>query len=234
MVKRKRSSSSRRPFRPYKRRRRVGGIRSRRRWIPRGLPKSYTTRLHYSSEITLNPTTGAMVPYVYRANSLFDPDYTGVGHQPYGFDQLMTWFDHYTVIGSKITVTVFNNGTTHNTPGYVTVLLSDSGTAAGSYSSIEHMMEGKQRGNVVCGGLGNPAPTFKYAHKKFSAKKFFHKKALVGASQYRGDASNNPTEGAYFEVVAASMVGNDPGPITCLVNIEYIAVFTEPKLVAQS
>ena len=33
-----------------------------------------------------------------------DPNHTGVGHQPLYFDQLMTIYNHYIVIGAKITV----------------------------------------------------------------------------------------------------------------------------------
>ena len=38
-------------------------------------------------------------------NSLFDPNRTGTGHQPYGFDQLSTFYNRYYVTGSKMTVT---------------------------------------------------------------------------------------------------------------------------------
>lgn len=40
--------------------------------------------------------------YVFRANSLFDPDFTGVGHQPRGFDQLMALYERYVVTGVKV------------------------------------------------------------------------------------------------------------------------------------
>ena len=36
-----------------------------------------------------------------RMNSLFDPDQTGTGHQPYYFDQFAALYNRYTVLGSK-------------------------------------------------------------------------------------------------------------------------------------
>lgn len=44
---------------------------------------------------------------LYRGNSLYDPDYTGVGVQPYGYDNMCNAnapFGRYLVYGSKITV----------------------------------------------------------------------------------------------------------------------------------
>lgn len=45
---------------------------------------------------------------VFRGNSLYDPDETGVGVQPYGYDQLTAIFDYkYRVYASKIRVTFY-------------------------------------------------------------------------------------------------------------------------------
>ena len=41
---------------------------------------------------------------VYRLNSLFDPDLSGVGHQPYGYDQLMAIYQRYKVIYCDVEV----------------------------------------------------------------------------------------------------------------------------------
>lgn len=41
---------------------------------------------------------------VFSGNSLFDPDQTGVGVQPYGFDPMSSLFGWYQVTGSKIRV----------------------------------------------------------------------------------------------------------------------------------
>lgn len=57
-------------------------------------------------------TSGASYTYnVYSGNSLFDPDYTGVGHQPQGYDQIMTLFNEYYVKDAKITVNTMLNST---------------------------------------------------------------------------------------------------------------------------
>lgn len=42
--------------------------------------------------------------YVFRGNSVYDPDYTGGGVQPYGYDQYMAIFNNYRVVASSIKV----------------------------------------------------------------------------------------------------------------------------------
>jgi len=42
--------------------------------------------------------------YVYRINSIFDPDFTGVGGQPGGFDQLKALYGRYRVMAFKYKV----------------------------------------------------------------------------------------------------------------------------------
>jgi len=64
-------------------------------------------RLHYSEVYTF--TTGAVgvcgTEQVVRLNSLFDPDFTGVGHQPFGFDQMALLYRRYKVNAVLIKLT---------------------------------------------------------------------------------------------------------------------------------
>jgi hypothetical protein len=54
-------------------------------------PPMMHKKLQYSSNNTLSSYSTAGITgteQIFNLNSLFDPDATGVGHQPYGFDQL--------------------------------------------------------------------------------------------------------------------------------------------------
>lgn len=53
------------------------------------------TVLNYSTQIT--PAAIPVYEYLFNLNSLFDPDRTGTGHQPLGFDQLKTLYNRYRV-----------------------------------------------------------------------------------------------------------------------------------------
>jgi hypothetical protein len=54
---------------------------------------------------TGNITTLAVFPYVFRANSIFDPNRTGTGHQPYAYDTYGGIYNRYLVTHCKATVT---------------------------------------------------------------------------------------------------------------------------------
>lgn len=44
----------------------------------------------------------------FRNNSIYDPDGTGIGHQPLGYDQWSQFYGRYRVIGAKYRITISN------------------------------------------------------------------------------------------------------------------------------
>lgn len=235
MPKRKRSTVAIK--RRLKRRRRIyrikRKIRKSRNLILGGFPKSKMVKLRYVTEITLDPAANLYQVHHFRANSLFDPDYTGIGHQPSNFDRWMNIYNHYTVVGSKITAKYMPTAAPSGSTGsYFGIMLTDDYKTIGNVftsGGVANIME--QRLNTssrfVAGAhvLAHPCTVV----KRFSAKKFFGKKDQVMDGLYRGDASSNPQENAFFSVYTMSVGGNDPALINVLIKIDYIAVLTEPK-----
>lgn len=58
-------------------------------------PNRYICKMKYSTNVTTDAVTGQ---YVFNLNSLYDPDRTGIGHQPYGYDNLALLYNRYRVI----------------------------------------------------------------------------------------------------------------------------------------
>jgi len=58
------------------------------------------------------PLTNASVPYiaqnVFRGNNIYDPDKTGTGGQPLGYDQIAPFFGRYCVTKSRINIQAVN------------------------------------------------------------------------------------------------------------------------------
>ena len=61
--------------------------------------------LRYHESFSLNPgTAGVPSFYTFRANSCYDPNYTGTGHQPRGYDQIMSMYQYLAVREVQIEV----------------------------------------------------------------------------------------------------------------------------------
>jgi len=61
----------------------------------------------------MTTATSYLYNQTFRHNSLYDPDFTGVGVQPYGLDQLFgvdKFYGNYIVYGSRITITPYYPG----------------------------------------------------------------------------------------------------------------------------
>lgn len=222
--------------RPIRRRR---FMRRRRRAVRRlplgGFPTSKLVRFRYVQEIQLNAGVAGIATHLFRANSLFDPDFLLGGHQPMGYNEWMARYNHYTVIGSRCVVTYAPSVTASVLPAYFGVNLS--GDAAATYTSVEHLLEQRftRRSHGVAGmsyHLVNDKRATVQCH--FAARKFFGSSFVVGVEPYRGGAASNPTEQAYFEIWTASVGGNDPATLNLLVNIDFIAVLGEPAQLPQS
>lgn len=198
-------------------------------------PLSKMVRLRYVEQISLNPAGGALSSHFFRANDIYDPNYSGVGHQPMGTDQLFTYYDHATIVSSSCKFTPTNSGmdATGTNSGLYGVYLDDNNTV--SYTSCAAILESKLgKGHVLIGSGGNVGTKPKSATRKFSTKKFFGTKNFIGKDLYRCGATFSPTEDAYFVVWYGSVGGNDPDLLNFIVEIEYICVMTEPKRLVQS
>lgn len=124
---RKRRRSGRSGGRARKRKRTRAARRySRRRLVPRyrnPFPKTVIRRLRYVAyhNIYGNSIQNTMFQ-TYRPNSIYDPDYTSTGGQPYGHDQLALVYNKYRVLGCRLTATV--------TPRNLQITPATSGTSA--------------------------------------------------------------------------------------------------------
>jgi len=186
------------------------------------MPQSLITTLRYTDYFSINPPVGSAGTYAFVANGLWDPNFSGTGHQPMGFDQLMTFYNHFEVIGAKLRfsiypaaeVTGFNWG----------VKLDDGGTLASAGIDIvcEHAMT-----KYKCHPGGALSNGFDITCT-YSAKKFFGDKA--GDRETWGTSAANPVELAYFICFISGITPlQDIGSIPGFVCIEYITKFHEAK-----
>lgn len=227
----KRKRTSRRA--PSRKRRRRRFLRAKRRYARKirigGFPKSKAVKLRYVDRVSIDAATAIPAVHYFWANGMYDPDYTGVGHQPSNFDRWMEIYDHYTVLGSRITVVPVLGDTVAQAACIYGVMLTDSFTGLTGINNNNLLEQPGSRYSKFPFGQ-DTSKNSKITHR-FSARKFFGKnnKSMIGDGSYRGDASNNPSENAMFAVWAQDTCGNNPPSLCFYVYIDFYAILTEPK-----
>jgi len=179
--------------------------------------------LRYHTNVSVAITAGAVNNYIFRANDLFDPDLSGTGHQPMGFDQMMVFYNHFAVESCRICVNAANTAAGSLHAG---VRLDASLTPLTSPDQI-----------IEFGGTTYDVLEAKNAYG--SSKTFdltvdipriqgIPRQNITTDPNLRGDAGTSPVELTYFHLFAW-----DPNGISGTVNfdviLEFNAWFMEPR-----
>lgn len=231
MPKRKYSGTRRRSKRA---RRRL--FRRRRSRVPRltGPVKNRSlVKLRYVETVTLNPAVGLGADYVFRANSIHDPNFTGSGHQPYGHDQLATLYDNYIVVGSKITCEFISTGdTSATTDAVVGISLEDDSVA----NTLPHVWLEQPKSTWKTIGPADGSKGRAKCSKTYSARKFFGiANTKDTQDRYGAQFGSDPAEQAWYHCIVSPVNGaDDIQLVNMLVTIEYTVLCTELKDLGQS
>jgi len=185
-------------------------------------------RMYYYE--TLGLITGALGvagSFTYSANGAYDPDVTGIGHQPIGFDQMMAVYEHFFITKCRMVVT-FNN--TKGTPCSVGIYATPDGV---NISSPEQLVE---NGLVVMTTL-NPMGEFgciKTLNYSIDVAKINGRRSVLGENDYRGSAAANPVEQTYFNVCVWSPFAAVNAEAQYTMELVYDVWFTEPRKLTTS
>lgn len=208
--------------------------RRRKRSVPRQLiTNRFTRTFKFVENFTLNPSAGTADVQTWSANGMYKPDATGTKtHQPLGFDQLVgIMYDHYTVIGAKCKLYFSTDGTSGSSAAYrVGCAIRDT---AGYTGSINTLIEQGRTNFKTVGPIGSDSQVI--VTNKVGIGKFLGRSSVMSDPELKGSVSANPAEQAYFVCWAAGIDHiNDPGAIYVTAEIEYMAVLTEPRMLAGS
>jgi len=123
---------------------------------PTGVPDRLYVKLVYREQLSWTTASGNLGDNVYRGNSIFDPDLTGTGGQPMGFDQWAAFYFSYTVLGSKIEVSSQINGGSAQT-NRMGITPSNLSNAMTGHEAAEEAPYTKARRLIVGSGGANNA-----------------------------------------------------------------------------
>ncbi len=231
MAKRKRTLKKK----TFAKRRRVASRHPPPRGIQQQLfPNKKRVQHRYVETVTIDPAaTGILAKNTWGANTMYDINITGAGHQPLLFDDMMTYYQAATVIGAKITAWFQPTATTTATVPYaVGIWLDQDGTQAFP-TTFEHLREmGPTKMKTITFGTGRNAAV---VTNTFSTKKSKSVTNSLDEPALANTSSANPTNKAQFHVFCGPIDGStDMGPVQVTVQIDQVAIWTKPKIVALS
>ncbi|AXH73398.1 MAG: putative capsid protein [Circoviridae sp.] len=178
-------------------------------------PLTQVAKMNYHTVISI-ACGSANVPYIYemRANSIYDPDKTGSGHQPSNRDKWAAIYSEYCVIGAKITVQYVRTAI-NASQGYFNVYTSNDVT--NRPSSLDAWMEYKNGKNLKpCGSTMDDY--YNKCHAFYSANKWFKKKVMTSGENWTA-MNADPVDVVEFLITAATI--NTTGAYTFDVFVEY-------------
>lgn len=188
-----------------------------------------TTLRYFGNFISLDPgAAGIAATQVFSANGLYDPDITGGGHQPVGFDQLMQLYDHYSVVGAKIRAYFQNNDTLYSQ--FAAVSVRDRSTIS---TDTREIVENGYVTMYQMSKLGTGGDKATLA-TSVDIGKFLGRTNVLSDSQLKGTSSANPTEEVYFHVSAFPVQQVNSDAVICNVVIDYDVIFHEKTVTGPS
>lgn len=171
-------------------------------------PAVHYATLRYVTKVNLLTTTASQAStHYFRANSIHDPDYTGLtfGGQPYGHDTYANIYNHYQVLGSTITV----QGSPPNNQRYFGLgcLLQDNNNIIEDEARQLCAMKGA---SYIRSGNGGSVTV-----KRSFDTKYMHDKSTQCARM-----GSDPADPMYFVVFSTEDEGSGL-ELNCLVTICY-------------
>lgn len=215
---------------------------TRRRYNPRpmysiGLPKTYTCRLKYAEEVQIDCGSNSYAEYVFCANDLFDPNVTGTGHQPNGFDELMGFYKTAIVTSSFIKVRPVQIDASYEQLNAYLFIRQSALSTGEAFTATSQALECEKHSKViVIGGYAGKSQNWKEdkVFSRWNGKRWFGKGYLPGAREFSCDAGSSPTERCFYRIFNVSVGANNPAAMNILVEIQYTVTFTEEALLPQS
>lgn len=180
---------------------------------------------YYDVAQQLSAAAGFVASRFFIANGLFDPDISGSGHQPMGFDQMMAVYTTYHVIRSTITVT----GLPELNGACLGIYLSpDTTSITDPIRLVENgLMKIVHLGTSVDGSARINSVTLSCDVPSYFGRT--RGRNILNDDNLGGTSAANPFEGVYFGVCAFCFYSAAAVVIDYDVMLTYDAIFSEPR-----
>lgn len=186
------------------------------------VPQRFLTQHKYSTTFTL----GSLQPiYRMNLNSLYDPDQTGTGHQPYGFDQMAALFNRYRVYGVSYKV----QGYQFNNPiRFGCVASNDSAAPTNLATLIEYP---RSKSAIQVNGGSTASITGYVSLPSLTGRT---KAQYMADDRYQAQNNTNPQEALLLNIMAQSLSDTALESCTMMVTLNFHCEWFDPIVFASS
>lgn len=163
----------------------------------------YICKMKYAEvRAVTGPALGGLVQYNYRLNSIFDPNLTGGGHQPYGSDQLADIYNRYRVFRVDYAISALNSDGSVN---YSVLGAVPSNEPITTFTGVSDIMESPRAKYVTQA----PSAPLKVLKGSISLPSLAGrtKAQYMADDRYQAEFSTNPLESLVLNIVAGTMTG---------------------------
>jgi hypothetical protein len=193
------------------------------------LPHMLKAKMKYCQYVSLTASSGILAKNVFVASSVYDPDYTGSGHQPRGFDQLMPLYDHFVVLKSRIEVDFLTVVSNPQIAGVQVNAVTTPETSFIDYAEQARCETAMLPSALTSGGV---YPVKMVQH--YDAREFMGIPDPITAGKLQGTIIANPADNAFYHVWVQEAAESGTCGAGATVLIEYEVAFIEPLAVARS
>jgi len=201
-----------------------------------GFPPRKRLTLKYSDTLEM-ASVGVTATQQYRVNSLYDPDSTGTGHQPRGFDQWCSAagpYNKYRVLAHRVVLRAMASTGSANECQIVAGYSDLSTIPTNPYTGLLNLStQGEMRGwKAALLPINVPVQTMAF-EAKISDIEGVLEKAILDEDNYSALYNAHPADVAWFSIQALCL-GGSTGAIFVQVDQEFDIQFEEPILFAAS
>lgn len=194
-----------------------------------------TVRLVYKAVDLLTAGATNMMGAIkeFCLNSLFDPDKSGAGHQPYGFDSMALLYATYKI--NKVKVKFEFVDPSINSLAFGIMITNPTSTAVSIAGMSSEILGEKSMGTVKYLSFGGgKKQTMSFT---LPLNEIFQ----ITKAQYANDIENttstvagSPASAVDIQIACANIRGDGTGTMVCMTTLTYYATFYDRIMLAQS
>lgn len=189
--------------------------------ITTGVPDKLMTKFKYTDSKILNDNVGGVgAIHVFSGNSLHDPDHTGIGGQPLGYDQWSAFYSKYMVYGAKIKCTFLSRSNLASTGNLCVTVVPQPSVPSVTYSPIDIIQHPYSKYKYLTQGDGSRGVSTITTY--MSAKKMFGINQL-DTTDHGAIVGGDPSDRWFYGIQAIAMDGTSTLSVQVLVEITYYA-----------